>query len=494
MCSQKRFESLDTYLEYFSKESPDKTFVFELKRNLGLSYKKTNELVNSLCHFFQKRGFKQGDIITLYLDNNLELVLLLLASLRFGTVAFLYPSLFIPAELKKDLELIPSKAVFVSAERAEEFRTITRQRLIVVKTQSQNGLLDKIAGLNGRYDQQEIRPEDNALLYQSSGAACQPRGIYYTHGNLAALIPSVCRGFRFSETDIHLIGLPLAHSAALNYSLFPVLMSGGSVILADSFWNIRDSFWKVCGLYGVSYVEVVPTVLYMLYHLSFDGRDRSALKTIKYIGCGSAPLSESLQMEFEKNFGLPAANLYGLTETGPTHVDYPLSEEWRRGTIGRPLDVNRVTILDEDGKECNPGEKGEIAVKGENVFPGYAVWPELTRKCFKQDYFCTGDIGLKDREEYFYFCGIKKELIIRGGINIHPDEINEVILSHPQVKKCRTEGIPNDFFGEQIKTFIVLKTKGAISEKELKAYCSRFLSPIKIPDFVAFVKEIPDTR
>ena len=447
MCFQKGYKSPDTYLEFFSKESPDKTFVFELKRNLTLSFAKTNELVNSLCFYFEGQGFKQGDIITFYLDNCLELVLLLLASLRFGTIAFLYPSLFILSELKKDLELIPSKAVFVNAEKAEELRTKTRQRIIVVKTQGPDDFLDKIAGLKERFDKKEIKPEDNALLYQSSGGACQPRGIYYSHGNLAALIPSVCRGFCFSEADIHLIGLPLAHSAAMNYSFFPALMSGSSVILADSFWNIRDSFWKVCGLYGVSYVEVVPTVLYMLYHLPFDERDRSALKSLKYIGCGSAPLSESLQMEFEKKFGLPAANLYGLTETGPTHVDYPLSTEWRRGTIGKPLDVNSIKILDKNGQECLPGKKGEIAVKGENVFPGYAIKTELTSNFFKQNYFCTGDIGLEDEEGYFYFSGIKKELIIRGGINIHPDEINEVILSFPQVKKCSTEGIHNDFFG-----------------------------------------------
>ena len=484
MYSQKRCESLDTYLEFFSKEFPEKIFIYDLKQNLGFSYRKTNELVDSLCLYFKDQGFKQGDIITFYLDNCVELALLLLASLRFGTTAFLYPSLFIPAELKKDLGSIPSKAVFVNAEKAEELRTKTRQRLIVVKNQGPDGFLDKIAGLNGRYDQKEIRPEDNALLYQSAGASFHPRGIFYTHGNLAALIPSICRGLHFSDTDIHLIGLPLAHSAALNYSLFPALMTGGSVILADSFWNIRNSFWKICGLYGVTYVEVVPTVLYMLHHLPFDRSDRKAFDTLKYIGCGSAPLSESMQTEFEKKFGLPAANLYGLTETGPTHVDYPLSTEWRRGTIGKPLDVNRIKILDKNGQECDLGKKGEIAVKGENIFPGYAVKPELTQKYFKQDYFCTGDIGSADREGYFYFYERKKELIIRGGINIHPDEINEVVLSHPQVEKCRTESIPNDFLGEQIKTSIVLKTKSSLSERELKDYCSLYLSPIKIPDFI----------
>ena len=491
MCDHNKFNPIDTFLDYYSRRNSNKIFIFDLKQKLGLTYKKANELVNFICGYFQNQKFKQGDLITLYLENSLEMVLLLLASLRFGMTVFLYPSLFIPSELKRDLSLVPARAVFVPGERAKEIGSFDRQKLIYVKTGGRQGFLDEISGLKCRYELKDISSQGKALLYQSAGASRHPRGIYYTHGNLSALIPSVCRGFRFSETDIHLIGLPLAHSAALNYSLFPALMCGSSVVIADSFWNIRSSFWKICSLYGVSYVEVVPTVLYMLCHLPYDRQERKSVKTLDYIGCGSAPLSENLQTEFEKRFGFPVANLYGLTETGPTHVDIPLSNEWRPGTIGKPLDVNQVKIFDKYGKECAPGKKGEIVVKGKNVFPGYAVRPELTQKFFHRDYFRTGDIGFKDRDGYFYFGGVEKELIIRGGMNIHPDEINEVFLSHPHVEECRTEGIPNDFFGEQIKTAVVVKPKSGLSEKELKAYCSRFLSPIKVPDFVEIVKEIP---
>jgi len=203
---------------------------------------------------------------------------------------------------------------------------------------------------------------------------------------------------------------------------------------------------------------------------------------LPYVGCGSAPLSSRLQRDFESRFGLRAANLYGLTETGPTHVDDPRVPGWRPGTIGRPLDVNRVVILDEGGKELPPGREGEIAVAGENVFPGYALHPEAGRHVFRGGYFLTGDLGARDADGIFYFYGIRKPLIIRGGINIHPGEIDEVLRAFPGVETADTRGVPDDFFGERILCRVRLKGGAGIGKDELEAYCRERLSPLKRPD------------
>lgn len=475
-------------LDFFALQNPNKVFLYDLKKQRGFSYKEVNSLVNSICHYYKTLGLKKGDIVALYLENCVEFCLLFFASVRYGTILFPYPYLFIPVELSKDLGEVRSKVLFIQDEKKKDFLKRPDCPWISVVVDKEGGFLEEMRRYDTAFLEAGVSPEDYACLYPSSGASNHPRGIYYTHKNIQSLIPSLCRGFKHTGRDTHLIVLPLAHSAAINYSLFPALYCGGSVVLADSFWNIREDFWGICQDHDVSYVETVPAILFMLLNLP-----AKFVKTthLKYVACGSAPLPLNLQIEFEKRFGLPVANLYGLTETGPTHVDYPLSPDWKRGAIGRALDINRVEIMDENGKKLPPGKEGEIAVKGDNVFPGYAIHPELTKQHFKKGYFCTGDIGYREGSGVFYFCRRKKELIIRGGLNIHPGEINEVLLTHPGVKAVSTRGVPDDFFGEQIKSFIVLRENTRLGEKELKNFCKNRLSPIKIPDFIHFVGELP---
>jgi len=473
-------------LKIFAAETPDKEFLFDLNQNLGLTYKECNSLVNSICTYFKTLGLKKGDIVSIYLDNSLEFCLLFLASLRYGTIMFPYPKIFSKAELKRDINLSKPKIVFMQKEKSDDFLEVSFSRLIYINGEKQSFLRD-IMKYEDSFEAENIGPEEIACLFHSSGTSLHPRGILYSQKNIMALIPSVCRGFNFCSNDIHLIVLPLAHSAALNYSLFPALYKGGTVILADSFWNIKNRFWRICDIYQITYIEVVPTILYMLCNLPFE---KSEITSLNYIGCGSAPLSEELQMKFERTFNLPVANLYGLTETGPTHVDHPLGPNWKRGTIGKALDVNDIRIIDEEGNELPYGRTGEIAVKGENVFPGYAFNSKLAFRYFKKGYFCTGDIGYQDEKGYFYFCSRKKDLIIRGGVNIHPDEINELLLKHPGVEKSVTVGEPDEFFGELIKCFVVLKEGNDSDEKALINYCSCYLSPIKVPDFINIVPEI----
>ena len=469
------------YLERWARDLPDKLFLFDQKRNTGLDFHEVHQHVKRACCYFERLGLKKGDIITLYLENGLEFCLLFLASLEYGTVAFLYPSMFSPVELLRDLQFIKSRAVFVQTVKKHAFERRGLKNLVFVDSEKPESFLDKIANSGYNYRKTEKNDDDFACLFPSAGASFHPRGIYYTHKNIMALIPSVCRGFRFEADDVHLILLPLAHSASLNYSLLPALVSGSSVVLTEGFWNIRDKFWKLCKEHAVTYVETIPTVLYALLHLP---KTFEPVPCLKYIGCGSAPLDKKMQTEFMEKFGLPVANLYGLTETGPIHVDYPLNPDWKPGSIGRPLDVNQIIIADKKGNPLVSGKKGEILVKGDNVFPGYAIKPELTSHSFVHGYFRTGDIGYMDDDGLCYFSHRTKELIIRGGLNIHPDEINEVLLSNPDVLSCKTYGCPDDFFGEKIKSDVTVKSRSCLSQQDLKELCSTRLSPIKIPDII----------
>lgn len=474
------------FLVHWDQIHPHKIFLYDQTKKRGFTFREVRQFVSGARSYFEKSALKRGDIITLYLRNGLEFCLLFLASLDSELVVFPYPYLFSPAELIRDLRSIPSRAIFIDAERTNEFEGSGLENIVPIGPDSP-GIFEKKDKESSRHVRnREKNADEFACIFPSAGASYHPRGIYYSHRNIMALIPSICRAFHFKTEEVHLILLPLALSASLNYSFFPALLQGSTVVLTESFWNIKDRFWKICNEHAVSYVQTIPTVLHTLLHLpkTFEN-----VPSLNYIGCGSAPLDKKMQTDFFSRFGLPVANLYGLTETGPTHVDYPLDPGWKPGSIGKSLDVNQVSIVDREGNPVPQGVKGEILIKGDNVFPGYAVLPELTPHAFVRGFFRTGDIGYHDEDGLYYFSHRLKDLIIRGGLNIHPDEINEVLLSHPGVLQCRTSGIRDEFFGESIKSQVTVRAGSRLSPQDLKEFCASRLSPIKIPDVIRLLEQ-----
>jgi acyl-CoA synthetase (AMP-forming)/AMP-acid ligase II len=474
------FQKITERLSIHARRLHDKTFLVDLTSGRRYSFREFNGLVDRTCRYFEKLGLRPGDTAAAVLENSMEFCLLYFGALRSAIRFNPYPSIFAPGDVQRDTAAIRPKAVFLPEPRREEFRDLDAEK-IFLPTGTPGAFIEGLEHFPPQFSEVAVTPSDVACLYCSSGRLVDPRGILYTHGNLAVLIPSVIRGLGLSEADVHLIVLPLAHTAALNYSLLPAAWLGATAVLARDFWTERGRFWRIVGEMNVTYVEVVPTVLYILLHQR-EMPDRPV--AISHMACGSAPLSPILRNEFETAFGLPVADLYGLTETGPTHYDAVWSPGWKRGTIGRPLDCNEVAILDGEGRGTRPGEVGEIAVRGGNVFPGYAIHPGLTSSRFRDGWFLTGDQGMEDQEGYFHFKGRKKELIIRGGINIHPGEIDEVLRTHPDVIDSKTHGTPDDFFGELISTEVLLRGGSTATGAILKTFLGRRLSPIKIPDSI----------
>jgi acyl-CoA synthetase (AMP-forming)/AMP-acid ligase II len=474
------FQKVTERLTIHARRLHDKTFLIELQSGRRYSFREFNELVDRTCRYFENLGLRPGDTAAAVLDNTIEFCLLYFGALRSAVRFNPYPSIFTAGDVRRDTAAIRPKAIFLPEERREEFRDLDSEK-IFLPTGTSGAFIEELKNYPPKFSEVAIVPSDVACIYCSSGRLIDPRGILYTHGNIGVLIPSVIRGLGLSEADVHLIVLPLAHTAALNYSLLPAAWLGATAILARDFWTLRNRFWEIISGQNVTYVEVVPTVLYILLHQPVMP-DSSVY--LSYLACGSAPLPLDLRNEFERTFGFPVADLYGLTETGPTHSDAVCSPGWKRGTIGRPLDCNEVVILDDEGHKLPPGKAGEIAVRGGNVFPGYAIHPGLTSSHFRDGWFLTGDLGMEDPEGYFHFRGRKKELIIRSGINIHPGEIDEVLRTHPNIMECRTHGTPDEFFGELILTEVVLRGGSMATEAMLKAFLSNRLSPIKIPDSI----------
>jgi long-chain acyl-CoA synthetase len=398
-------------------------------------------------------------------------------------------------EILKNSRLVEPRWVFIDARKEKDFKEEEKTGIVFIPVGVERVFEQSIAEMPEQLAKPvELDENSPACLYYSSGTTADPKGVLFSHKNMIADISSICRGFKFSpEHEVHLLMLPLGHTASTNYSMLPCAYIGGKIVMAEDFWHIRSKIWKLVEAHKVTYMEVVPTVLYSVLNI-YRGAVDNDISSLRYVGCGSAPLQQAVQTEIKERFGLNVANLYGLSETGPTHIDDPLAPNWQPGSIGLPLDVNEVRILDDNDNELTPGQVGEIAVKGDNVFVGYYKNQAHYDLVVKDGWFHTGDLGYKDESGVFYFVDRKKDLIIKGGINIVPGEVDEILMKHPAVKEGVTIGVPDPMFGEEVKSFVVLKDGMTASAEEIITHCAGFLPKTKVPKFVEIVGDIPKTH
>ena len=412
-------------------------------------------------------------IVMVVLPNSIVYIECLLAVIGSNNIFNPIPYFMSLQELGKVLEYVDP--VCVVTDRAD----IVEKYKDRFKILDPSGPFENIDQISGKV----IDENSPAALYYSSGTTGNPKGVLYSHKNMVSLIASINRGFRFTAEDNQFAFLPFGHTASINYNILPALMAGSNLYISRGFEEMRAKFFEVLAQYRVTYTEIVPTVLLMLLKLDIDisGVD---LRRLKYIGCGSSTLPLISQKEFIEKYKIKVCNLYGLSETGPSHIDYPLEDGWKPGSIGVPLDVNA----------CRIGSDGEILLKGNNIFVGYYKNENHYREVVRDGWFHTGDLGM-EREEKFYFVDRKKDLIIKGGINIVPMEVEEVFYQHPGVHECVVVGREDKLVGEDVVAVVVPKNGAGGQELilELKALCKEQLSNYKVPTKILLWDTLPKT-
>ena len=257
------------------------------------------------------------------------------------------------------------------------------------------------------------------------------------------------------------------------------------MIIAESFSKIAPNFFKILSEEKINYTQVVPTIVYMLLKINYKIKDLD-FNSLMFVGCGSSILPLETQNKFEEKFGIKIGNLYGLSETGPTHVDDPRADDWRPGTIGIPLDVN----------ECKISKESEILIKGKNVFSGYYKNQKLYKKVVKDGWFYTGDLVSCQNGRHIYK-DRSKDLIIKGGINIVPAEVEEILYINQDIYEAVVIGITHDIHGEEIIAAVSLKDASQDKsnvKSELYELLSKNLSSYKHPIDILFFDSLPKTH
>jgi long-chain acyl-CoA synthetase len=332
-----------------------------------------------------------------------------------------------------------------------------------------------------------VNGEDTAVLLYTSGTTGQPKGAELTHANLTSNAAASRRLFTKGADAICLGALPLFHSFGQTCGMNTTLGGGGTLTLVPRFDPAKAL--EVIQRDRVNVFLGVPTMYGAMLHL--PERGDYDVSSLELCGSGGSAMPVELMRSFEDAFGCKILEGYGLSESSPVASFNHPDRERKPGSIGTPIEGTEMKVVDDDGAEVPSGEVGEIVIKGPNVMRGYWHRPEATAETVLNGWLHTGDMGRIDEDGYFFIVDRKKELIIRGGYNVYPREVEEVLYEHPAVREAAVLGIPNDEYGEEVGAAVSLTDGAEASPEELREYVRERVAAYKYPRAVWIVDELP---
>jgi malonyl-CoA/methylmalonyl-CoA synthetase len=414
-----------------------------------------------LAAWLREAGLQPGDRVLVSGTASVEIVVAHCAILRAGLVVVPLNAAYTQREVEVIVRDASPRAAFVESTDLKKWILEIDPSVIMGEAHVEHVVTE----LN------PVHPSDAALLCYTSGTTGKPKGAVLSHGNLLASAAGICAAWRWNEDDQLILCLPLTHMHGLGVGLHGTLLSGGSARLHPKF----DVDAVLSATSDATLFFGVPT----MYQRLVDAPDARTLANLRLCVSGSAPLSSDLHAAVWERCGQRVLERYGMTET-VLLVSNPYEGERRPGTVGLPLPDVEVRL----------DAAGEIQVKGPNVFAGYWNAPEATRACFTPDgWFRTGDIGAHDRDGYLQIVGRSKELIISGGYNVYPREIEDVLLQHESITDVAVIGTPSNEWGEVVTAFVV--ARDSFDPEPLLAWASSQLAPYKRPRLIHRVSALP---
>ncbi|MEU3782801.1 AMP-binding protein [Streptomyces sp900129855] len=432
--------------------------------------------VRAAARQLQDLGTGPGDVVALKLTNRVEFVLLLFAAWRLGaTVTPVNPSMT-NAEVDRQLKDSGARLLVVedgSAAVAQGVAVLSVGALYEGTVEpDQAPLLD---------------PATLALLIYTSGTTGVPKGVMLDHGNIDAMVEMGRQALEVGPADRCLLILPLFHVNGIVVSVLMPLLVGASVVIAGRF--DPRTFFDLVERERPSFFSAVPTIYSMLAALPDEVRPDTS--SLRFGVCGAAPASAELLTRFEARYGFPLVEGYGLSEGTCGSTINPVAGPRRAGTVGLPFPGQEIRIVGADGVEVAPGGDGEVVVRGANVMRGYLGRPDETAKVIVNGWLHTGDVGHLDADGYLTLVGRSKDVIIRGGENIYPKEIEDVLAGDPSVLEAAVIGVPDQKWGEVVVAYVQPRPGSAVDVEALKALCTRSLTGYKRPTAFFVVEAIP---
>ncbi|NWF39538.1 AMP-binding protein [Mariprofundus sp. NF] len=469
-----------------------------------LTYRQLLNSVQKLTSFFRTHELKQDSRIIIVTKHDKHAITILTAALLEGFSPILLSVEAKSKRLQAIAEKVSPQMIFVDDELQPALPWLAEFLSVSILEESNRSLFAQLFGKKNRsvecypslltdYGISEpacaARADDIAFISFTSGTTSEPKGILTTHANLFEHLETLTRVFGYTEQSRIFNNLSLAHNDGFVQGPLLALFSGALLYRPPAF-TIQNLEERLNSLFSkrITHFITVPTILSLIDRLTsnndyFEGEDFRCLISV------AAKLDANLWERSQQRFGINICNIYGLSETvagglfcGPDKDSFAL------GTVGKPVDMD-IRIVDEKGCDCSVNEEGELWLKGENVTPGYLDDPIATTSLFFNDWLCTGDMARQNPEGFIEIVGRKKAIIMSGGFNIHPDEINEVLMSHPQVADSATVGIADQDWGELVVS--VVESDDDLDEANLIDHCRHFLEPIKVPKTIVTTNRLP---
>jgi len=499
--------NLSTRLHETAQNMPEKNaYVF---MGNPTSYGELDAAITKFASGLEQLGIKEGDHIALLLGNSPYFVISLYGALRLGATVIPVNPLYSPDEIgyilnNGDVKAVISLDLLIPvAEKSHQLLPKIEHYIICDSNQPEaeglhkedlsiypklKAFTDVLA--SGRLDfaGPEMHENDTAVILYTSGTTGKPKGAMLTHKNLYSNAIDIAAYLNMNEQDRIVTVLPMFHVFCLTVALNAPLMSGATMLIAPKF-SPKDIF-DLAREQEATIFAGVPTMYNFLLQYANAGGNPEDFKTLRLAVSGGASMPVALLYNFEKKFNVRVSEGYGLSEASPVTCFNPLDRERKPGSIGMSIVNVENKVVDELGEEVPPGQVGELIVRGPNVMKGYYKMPEESAATIRDGWLYTGDLARMDDEGYFYIVDRKKDLVIVGGYNVYPREVEEVLYDHPEIIEAAVVGIPDPDFGEAVVAYAVSKNS-ALTEGELLDFCSERLAKYKVPSKIEFLEELP---
>jgi long-chain acyl-CoA synthetase len=459
-----------------------------------VTYGEFGQRVDRLAAGLRELGFGKGDIIHVYAENDPDVVASYFAIQKIGAIAGPINNWWKADEVKYLLNDSGGRGLIVGPQFLDTLAEI-RPRCPDLETVIELGdsprsghvAFERLIADNADADHEPARcdcePGDSAYIFYTSGTTGDPKGVLLSHRNVLADVEGISEALSLQEGMTVLCFLPLFHVNAMLTCVFSV-RGGFQIVLRKGF--SAGEFWEVVDRFKVNFWSAVPAVYQIL--LTDPGRQKYDLSSLQFGVCGAAPLTAETKQRFEETFGIPIVEGYGLTEATCVSTINPRDGVRKVGSIGLPLPGQDVRVVDEGGDELPAGHAGEIIIGGDVVMKGYHNRPEETHEAIVDGFLRTGDIGYRDEEGYIFIVDRKKDVVIRGGENIYPKEIDNLLATHPRIAEAAAIGVPDETMGEEVKVFVIA-ADDSLTEDDVLAFCREKLADYKVPRHVEILEE-----
>jgi long-chain acyl-CoA synthetase len=478
-----------------------------------VTYAELNAWANQVAGALAASGISRGDHVALLCPNLPYFPAIYFGILKTGATVVPLNILLKPREIAYHLRDSDAKVFFcfqgtpelpmAEAARAAVAVVPSCRKLVVLPSPLLPADTDSdaipfshfIGGQPSTFETFDTGPDDTAVILYTSGTTGQPKGAELTHLNMTVngMVSAELCASSSDENGRHVtaVTLPLFHATAQTAQMLAFLHLGGTLVLLPRF--DPQALLGAMTAERVTHWVGVPTMYWaLLRHAREHNVDVSKVaSTLKLSVSGGAPMPVELMADFEKTFGVRIIEGYGLSETAPVASFNHLDRPSKPGTVGQPLFAVEIMVVDDKDEPVETGQPGEVVIRGHNVMKGYYKRPEATAEALRNGWFHTGDIGILDDEGYLRIVDRKKDMILRGGFNVYPRELEEVMLTHPEVSLVAVVGVADDRLGEEVKAFVVKKPGSDLSENELREWCKEQFAAYKYPRLIEFRTELP---